>query len=70
MTDLITRTPLTISHRRLSRVRFPKLGIGATITAVFTSIMQAYSMAYAEPFHRRQKLIFSDVDPEGRDPKW
>ena len=72
MTDLITSAPLTIGHLHLPRVRLPKLGIGATITAVSTSIMQAYCMVYVEPFkaHGRQPLIFSDVDLEGRDPKW
>jgi hypothetical protein len=39
---------------------------------VSTSITQAYCMVYVEPFkaHGRQPLIFSDVDLEGRDPKW
>ena len=64
--------PLTIRHLRLPRIRFPKLGIGATIVAVSTSITQAYSMVYVEPFKARgrQPLIFNDVDLEGRDPKW
>jgi hypothetical protein len=72
MTDLITRAPLTIGRLRLLRARFPRLGIGATITAVPASIMRAYCMAYVEPFkvHGRQPVIVSDADLEGRDPKW
>jgi hypothetical protein len=72
MTDLTNNAPLAIRQLRLPRVRFPKLGLGATITAVSTSITQAYCMAYVEPFktHERQSLIFSDVDLEGRDPNW
>ncbi len=72
MTDLINSAPLTIRHLRLPRVRFPKLGIGATITAVSTSITQAYCMAYVEPFNalRRRPSIPDDVDLEGRDPNW
>jgi hypothetical protein len=48
------------------------LGIGATIVAVSTSITEAYTMAYVEPFNirRPQPLISSDVDLEGRDPNW
>ena len=72
MTDLINGAPLTIRHRRLPRMRFPNLGIGATIAMVFTYITQAYSMAYVEPFKTRepQSLNFSDVDLEGHEPKW
>ena len=72
MTDLINIAPFTIRHLRLPLVKFPKLEIGAPITAVSTSITQAYSMAYVEPFktRERQPLIFSDVDLEGRDPNW
>jgi hypothetical protein len=52
--------------------RRPKLRLGATITAVSTSVRLAYCIAYDEPFktHERQPLIFSDVDLEGRDPNW
>jgi hypothetical protein len=72
MSDLVNSTPRTIGHRRLPRARVPKLDIGATIVAVATSITQAYSMAYVEPFkiRGRQPLIFSDVDLDGRDPNW
>ena len=72
MTDLTNNAPTTISRLSLPRVKFPKLGIGATITAASASIRQAYCMAYVDPFktHERQPLIFSDVDLEGRDPNW
>ena len=72
MTDLVNTPPFTIHHFRLPRVRFPKLGICATITAVSTSITEAYSMAFVEPFKtpRQQSLISSDSDLEGRDPNW
>jgi hypothetical protein len=73
MTDLITRAPpLAIGRLHLPRVRVPSLGLRATINAVSTSIMQAYCMAYVEPFKARGRspLVFSDVDLEGRDPKW
>ena len=66
MSDFVNSTPLTIRHLRLPRVRFRKLGIGAAIVAVSTSTTRAYAMAYVE--HRQ--MIFSDVDLEGRDPKW
>jgi hypothetical protein len=72
MTDLINSAPLAIRHLRLPHLRFPKLGLGATIAAVSTSIAQAYSMAYAEPFktRERQPQTSSEVDLEGRDPNW
>jgi hypothetical protein len=72
MSDLVNSTPLTIRRLRLPRVRFPKLGIGATIVAVSTSITEAYAMVYVEPFNirGRQPLIVSDVDLDGRDPNW
>lgn len=72
MTDLINSFPLATRHIRLPRIRFSKRGFGSTITGVFTSITQAYCMAYVEPFktHACQQLIFSDVYLEGRDPKW
>ncbi len=72
MTDLTHIAPLAIRHLRLPRLRFPKLGLGATIAAVPTGITQAYSMAYVEPFktRKRQPLISSDADLEGRDPNW
>ena len=72
MTDLITSAPLTIRHLRLPRKRFHKLGIGATITAVSTSITEAICMAYVEPFNalRRRPSILNDFDLKGRDPNW
>ena len=72
MTDLIISAPPATRHLRLPRIRFSKLSFGSTITAVSTSITQAYCMAYVEPFktHERQPLIFSDVDLEGRGPNW
>ena len=72
MTDLINSAPLAIRRLHLPRLRFPKFGFGATIVAVSTSITQAYSMAYAEPFktRERQPLTFNDADLEGRDPNW
>ena len=72
MSDFVNSTPLTIRHLRLPRVRFRKLGIGAAIVAVSTSTTRAYAMAYVEPFKTQEHrpMIFSDVDLEGRDPKW
>jgi hypothetical protein len=72
MTDLINSTPVATRRLHLPRLRFPKLGFGATIVAVSTSIEQAYSMAYAEPFKIRERRpqTFSEVDLEGRDPNW
>jgi hypothetical protein len=72
MTDLTNSAPLAIRHLRLPRIRFPKLGLGATITAVSTNITQAYCMAYVEPFDalRRRPSIPDDFDLEGRDPNW
>ena len=72
MTDVITSAPLTIRHLRLPRLRFHKLGIGATIAAVSTSVTKAICMAYVEPFNalRRQPSILNDFDLEGRGPNW
>lgn len=72
MTVLTHSAPLAIRHLRLPRLRLTKLGLGATIAAVSTSITQAYSMAYTEPFktRERQPLISNEVDLEGRDPNW
>ena len=68
MTVLVHNAPLAIRHFCLPRLRLPKLGIAA----FSTSITQAYSMAYVEPFktRERQPLISNDVDLEGRDPNW
>jgi len=72
MTFLTHSAPLAIRHFRLPRLRLPKLGLGAMIAAAPTSITQAYSMAYVEPFKTRQRqpLVSNDVDLEGRDPNW
>ena len=72
MTDLVINAPLANRHVRLPRVKFPKLGFGATITAVSTSITRAYCMAYVEPFNavRRRPIDHDVVDLEGRDPNW
>lgn len=72
MTDLAPIAPLAIRHLRLPRLRLPKFGFGSTIAAAPTVIMQACSMAYAEPFKAREhrQMIFSDVDLQGRDPDW
>jgi hypothetical protein len=50
----------------------PKLGIGRAISEISSSIVQAYEMAYVEPFtamQRKPSIVF-DEDLEGRDPKW
>lgn len=72
MTNLIDSAPVTFRHLRLPRIRFPKLGFGATISAVSTSVTQAYGMAYAEPFNSLQHRpsVPNDLDLEGRDPNW
>ena len=72
MTDLITSATLTIRHPHLPRVKFPKLGFGATIAALSTGIRQAFCMAYVEPYKtpQRRPPIFIDFDLEGRDPNW
>jgi hypothetical protein len=72
MTNLVDSTPITIRQLRLSRIRFPKLDIGATITAMSTSVVQAYRMAYFEPFNalRPRPSVPNDIDLEGRDPNW
>ena len=70
---VLTHTaPLSIRQFRLPRLRFPRLGLGATITAAPAGITQAYSMAYVEPFKNRQRqpLVLSDADLESRDPNW
>mgnify|MGYP001487072896 CR=1 FL=1 len=68
MTDLVHNAPLAIRHFRLPRLTLPKLGIAA----FSTSITQAYSMAYVEPFKTRVRPspVSNDVDLEGRDPNW
>jgi hypothetical protein len=72
MTVLTHKVPLAIRQLRLPRLRLPRLGLGATIAAAPTSVTQAYSMAYVEPFKTRQRQspISNDVDQEGRDPNW
>jgi len=72
MTVLTQSAPLAIRHFRLPRLRLPRLGLGAAIAAAPASILQAYSMAYVEPFkiRRPQPPISNDADLEGRDPNW
>lgn len=72
MTDLAHSTPLAARHLRLPRLRLPKFGFGPTIAAAQTVIMQAFSMAYVDPFKTQEhrQISFSDVDLEGRDPDW
>ena len=72
MTDITNNAPITIRHLSLPRLKFPKLGIAAAITAFSASIFGAYSMAYVTPFDalRGQSSIPDDVDLEGRDPNW
>lgn len=72
MTDITNSAPITIRHLSLPRVKFPNLGIAATITAVSKGITEAFCMAYVDPFNalRRRLSIPDDVDLEGRDPNW
>jgi len=72
MTVLVHNAPLAIRHIHLPRLRLPKLAQGATRASMLTSITQAYSMAYVEPFKTREPrpAISDDADLEGRDPNW
>ena len=71
MTDMSTTTPTTIRRLILPRPGFPRLGIGATLTAMFGLLGDAFKMAYVDPYasHRRQPVV-PDDDLEGRDPDW
>ena len=72
MTDISTKAPITIRSLNLPRPSVPRLGIGASLAAMFGLLADAINMAYVEPYtiHRRQPQIVPDDDLEGRDPTW
>ena len=72
MTDISTTAPITVRRLSLSRLSFPRLGIGASLAAISGLMGDALKMAYVDPYtsHRRQPQIVPDDDLEGRDPSW
>ncbi|PBC11320.1 hypothetical protein [Mesorhizobium sp. WSM3859] len=61
------------AHRlHLPRLRFPRLAIGAELSAVPGLISDAFKMAYLAPYSglHRQPQVAPDDDLEGRDPSW
>jgi hypothetical protein len=72
MTDVPTTAPITIRRLNLPRLSFPRLGIGASLAAVFGLVGDAFGMAYVAPYsgRRREPQVAPDDDLKGRDPTW
>jgi hypothetical protein len=73
MTDLvITTSPIAIRHADPQRLKRPRLSIGATLSAMFKTLEQAFCMAYVAPYgtSRRQTWDASGAEADGRDPRW
>ena len=70
MTDISTTAPTTI--RRLPRLGFPRLGIGASLADISGLIGDAFKIAYVAPYASRDRRpqVAPDDDLEGRDPTW
>lgn len=72
MTDISTTAPISIRRLSLSRLCFPRLEIGASLTSIPGLMSDALSMAYVDPYTglRHQPQVVLDDDPEARDPNW
>jgi hypothetical protein len=72
MTEISTIAPVAIRRSNWQRPAIPRLGIGASLAAMFGLLGDAINMAYVEPYaiHRRRPQVVPDDDLEGRDPGW
>jgi hypothetical protein len=69
MTDLARTTPITVRHRTAFRIRFPRLRIGATFSALGALMGEAFSMAYVQPYfglRRNSQEAFDERDWQNR----
>ena len=55
MTDIPTTTPITARRLHVPRPGFPRLGIGASLAAIFGLVGAAFGMAYVDPYSRRRR---------------
>jgi hypothetical protein len=72
MADISTNAPTAVRRLSLPRLRFPRLGFGASLSEIFGLWNDAINMAYMAPYAsiRRQPQTVQDDDLEGRDPSW
>ena len=72
MADIPAAAPITVRRLGLPRPSLPRLGIGASLAAIFGLVAAAFNMAYVAPYTslHRQPQVVPDDDFEGRDPTW
>ncbi|AZO15707.1 hypothetical protein EJ069_13860 [Mesorhizobium sp. M2A.F.Ca.ET.043.05.1.1] len=71
MADIIT-TPTSDRRFKLARLSFPRLAIGASLSAISRLVGDALKTAYVDPYATlgRQSQVGPDDNLEGRDPTW
>jgi hypothetical protein len=64
--------PITNRRLNLPRLGFPRLGIGASLIAMFDVMGDALKLAYVAPYTslHRQPQVAPDDDLGCRDPTW
>ncbi|MBZ9989355.1 hypothetical protein LB572_19835 [Mesorhizobium sp. BH1-1-5] len=72
MADILTTAPIIVRRLKLPQRRFPRLAIGASLSAISGLVGDALKMAYVAPYASlgRQSQVAPDDDLEGRDPTW
>lgn len=72
MADILATAPMIVRRLKLARLSFPRLAIGASLSAISGLVGDALKMAYVDPYAGlgRQPQIVPDEDLEGRDPTW
>jgi len=67
-----TSVPTIVRRLGLARLSFPRLAIGASLSAISGSWCGALKLLYVAPYASlgRQQQIVPDDDLKGRDPNW
>jgi hypothetical protein len=64
MADLTTTSQITIRHLGRQRPDHAGLGIGATLSALSKTMVQAISMAYVEPYRTTRRRLSDAADTD------
>jgi len=72
MPDISAIAPIAVRRSNLQRINTPRLGIGASLAAIFGLLGDAFKMAYVDPYtsRGRRPQVAPDDALEGRDPTW
>ncbi|MDG4880138.1 hypothetical protein [Mesorhizobium sp. WSM4884] len=72
MADIPITAPTAGRRLNLLRLGFPRLAIGASLSAMTSLMGDALKLAYVDPYVsvRREAPAAPDDNLEGRDPAW